>query len=307
MTKKMMTGKVMTGEMRRRWRTALCGMLMVLMLAVMAFLTGCSLAGEDVSGDDGDAAKRGSTLANPEQSSDSGDRMIGALAWVGIDEDDESRFAEPPEPETIQVEYVGEGADREVKVNRDDMLGAYVLLEWVDGELDAISSYTDPRFIEAPMNSIVGGMNEIDTTMYVDGLEDVSFFLYKVCETPTGELYVKDRTTGYGFGEAGGANWLEETNDDGSGVRIKFNYENYKACDSMVVKQFDANDQCIASTSFVPDEEVSLEKADGMAYAICEYHRGDEVERKVVVDDVVERIVVDPKTRIGARDDIKME
>lgn len=280
----------MTRKMRRCWRVVLVGLMMALLLSLLG---GCGSLVEP--------------LAKPELSSDTGDKMIGALAWVGIDEDDESRFAEPPEPDTIKVEYVGEGADREVKVSRDDMLGAYVLEGWKDGELDYISSYTDPRFIEAPMNSIVGGMNEIDTTIYVDSLEDVSFFLYKVFETPTGELYVGGRTSGHAFGEAGGANWLEEKNDDGSGVCIKFNYENYKSCDMMVVKQFDEDDQCIAETSFAPDEEVALEKANDMTYAICEYHRGEDIERKTVIDDVVERIVVDPKTRIGARDDIKMK
>lgn len=243
-----------------------------------------------------------STLADPKQSSDCGDRMIGGLVWLSDDE-----FADPPENDDIKLEYTVEDEERKVKVNRSDILGAYVIENWENGELQSISSYIDPRFIEGPMNVIVDSSAEIETTLYVDAAKDITAFVYHVYETPTGELYAKRESAGFGFGRNGGANWIEEKNEDGESVKVSFKYEPYVAYEKMIVKQFDLEDNCIAIESFSPEQDVSLSKHENMHYAICEYHKGKQIDRKVIENDTVERIVMNQETHIGEKRDIQMQ
>ena len=84
-------------------------------------------------------------------------------------------------------------------------------------------------------------------------------------------------------------------------------YEPFKAYDKMIVKQFDKNDNCISRTAFAPEDDVKLKKAQGYAYAVCEYMKGGKSDYKLVEDDTVFRVVMNPDNGIGEKRDIVLD
>lgn len=248
----------------------------------------------------------GCQLAKEEQKEAQSDLMIGALVWA-----EDSEAPEAPADDSISLKRVETEDGTEIQVSDPDMLGAYVLAEKEDGEVKCIAFQADDRFVSAPGTANVGGTNEIEATLYFDPYKEWCVFLYGVYERSDGSLYAKRSSIGYvighGDGEgAGGGNTLEETTGDW-GVRVTFHYEPFKAYDKMAVMQFDEEDMCISRTEFAPEDDVQLKKAPGCAYAVCQYIKGSQSDYKIVEDDTVFRVVINPATGIGEKKNIELK
>lgn len=245
-------------------------------------------------------------LAKENQKKLQPDRMIGAAVWAT--DQDLIDSADPPEADDISLKWVkDETSGKKLQFSDPDMMAVYVAAEWEDGELVSAAMGADERFDQAPWHVSCGSGSGYDceAALYFDPKTDFTAFLYKIYERSDGSLYLKRESSGMSFGEAGGANFIEEEKS-GWRVKVTMNYEPFKACDKMIVKQFDEKDSCIRRTEFAPEDEVKLIKAPGCAYAVCQYIKGRQSEYRLVEDDAVFRVVINPDTGIGERRDIKL-
>lgn len=269
---------------RNLWTAALCFIVIAAMTVMTLGLTGCQ-------------------LAEKEQGKAQSDLLIGALVWA-TDSDNPN----VPEDDSISLERVqvetGRGTD--IKVSNPDMMGAYVLPERENGEVQGIDFLADDRFVSAPGNAYIGDKNEINATLYFDSSRQLITYVYGVYERADGSLYAKRNSGGLSFAAAGGANTIEEKNGDWH-VKVTMHYEPFKAYDKMIVKQFDKNDNCISRTVFAPEDDVKLKKAQGYAYAVCEYIKDGKSDYKLVEDDTVFRVVMNPDNGIGEKRDIVLD
>lgn len=233
-------------------------------------------------------------------------RMIGAAVWAA--DQGLAGSIDPPEADDISLKWVkDETSGKKLQFSDPDMMAVYVAAEWEDGELVSAAMGADDRFESAPWQASCGSGSGYDceAALYFDPKTDFTAFLYKIYERSDGSLYVKRDGAGYQFNAAGGGNTVEEEKN-GWRVKVTINYEPFEACGKMVVKQFDESDVCIRRTEFAPEDEVKLIKAPGCAYAVCQYIKGRQSEYRLVEDDAVFRVVINPDTGIGERRDIKL-
>ena len=228
------------------------------------------------------------------------DKLVGALLWIG--EADE----EMPEAEAIQLEYVEEdGILVDIKVNDPQLLYVGLLETYKDGEHWCSTGCTDPRLVET---TVKGSVSE--AVVYADAGKELHAAMYKIFEREDGQLYayVEEDAGTFWVGRSGEGFCINgEEFPNRTVEECLFTLELFEDYDKMVVKQFDENDTLIQADAFQPTEDVSLEKAEAAAYTICEYHHGKNITRKVVEDNTVERIVLNPKTHIGEPKHIKMK
>ncbi len=249
-------------------------------------------------------ALTGCQLAKEDQARAQSDRLIGALVWAA-DRDDSQNA---PEESSISFERAAaeDGERTEIKCSEPDMLGAYVVAERKDGEVQSIDFQADDRFVSAPGLANIGGANEIEATLYFDPAREFYVFVYSVYERADGSLYARRDDACCAFGKAGGGNTVEGKTGDWA-VRIQFYYEPFEACDKMALLQFDENDSCISRTEFAPEDDVQLKKAQGCAYAVCQYIKGRQSSYKLVEDDTALQVVFNSATGIGEMKRVKLE
>lgn len=240
-------------------------------------------------------------LAEKERGKAQTDLLIGALVWVS-----DSDNPDVPEDDSISLERVKTGSGTDIKVSNSDMMGAYVLAEREDGEVKSVSFLADDRFVSAPGTAHLGDKNEINATLYFDSSRQLITYVYGVYERANGSLYARGNGAGLFCEERGGANTIEERTGDW-GVKVTMHYEPFMAYDKMIVKQFDENDSCISRTVFAPEDDVKLKKAQGYAYAVCEYIKDGKSDYKLVEDDTVFRVVMNPDNGIGEKRNIVLE
>lgn len=240
-------------------------------------------------------------LAKEDQKKAQADLLIGALVWARSGE-----FEAPPEDESITLKRVETEEGTRIEVSDPDMLGAYMITEREDGEVESLTFQADDRFASAPGHVDVGDENEIEATLYFDPDADWCVFLYGVYERADGSLYAQRNSAGFSLGSEGGSNSVEETSGDWT-ARITFHYEPFEASDKMIVSQFDEEGRCLSQTSFAPEEDVELKKAQGYAYAVCQYIKGSQSKFRLAEDDTVSRVIVNPRTGIGEQRNIKLK
>ncbi len=249
------------------------------------------------------------SLAKADQGSMRSDYFIGAAVWATDEDLMTSDTDDLPEEGDISLKWVKKkDGVKKIQISDSNMMAVYVAAEWEEDELVSAAMGADDRFEQAPWHVQTGSDSGYDceATLYFDSKTEWTVYLYKIYERPDGSLYVKRESAGMSFGEAGGGNFIEEEKD-GWRVKVTLNYKPFAGWDKMVVKQFDENDNCIRRTAFAPEEDVKLSKAPGFAYAVCQYIKGRQSEYRLVEDDTVFRVVINPATGIGEKKDIKLK
>lgn len=222
-------------------------------------------------------------------------RAIGGLIWIG------EAHEEAPDAESFTLEYVDcEDGTIEIYCDNPDLMPAALIKEFRDGEVFSVQSYADPRLGDVSCKS-AGEDGEINVTITFDKTKELHTFIYKIYEKNDGSLYAKaEKDAEYDSVQNLIISNLSFEDRKRNLGCMTVSYEGYTPYDEIVVKFFDENDTVMDRFSFIPEAvDGSASKPANAAYAICESHCGDTVERKIVEDDLIEYLGFDKKLHIG--------
>lgn len=221
--------------------------------------------------------------------------VIGSLFWIG------EGHEQAPAPASFTLEYVdGEDGLMEIYCDNPELMTVALIKEFRDGEHYSTQSYVDPR-LGGGFCELAGEDSEIDVTLSYEKGKDLHFYEYIIYEKKDGTLYAKkgeDRSQVVLTDDLKFPITFDDRKRNLGCIEVDF--DEFVPWDEIVVKFFDENDTEMDQISFIPEAvDGAVGKPANTAYAVCEYHRGKEVQRKIVENDMIEYIGFNKKLHIG--------
>lgn len=232
---------------------------------------------------------------------ENGDKAIGAIVWVG-EEHEEAPFVD-----SFSLEYANkEDGDCEILVDDENLMVAGIIEKGENGGSVLVIPFIDKR-LDDSLCEAPGEDSRIDITVHYDSSKALKAYFYKIYEKKSGELYAKTLPDySYLYVSDGVRTRIDfEERNRALGV-IQYTFQSFEPIEWATVKSFNSQDQVIDVVGMSADCDGIIYIPKNTAYTICEFQRGNDIERKLFEESELTYIALNKKLHIGVKSEIKL-